>query len=119
MVDDSVDTAEMLALFLEAHGHDVEVVHDGHRALHTAETFRPDVVLLDLSMPGLSGLDVCRQLRQSPWAMGVLVIALTGWTGERHRNDSAAAGFDLYLTKPVEPTALIRILSRGDPSTDA
>lgn len=113
VVDDSVDTAEMLALFLSAHGHDTRVVHDGPAAIEEADRFRPQVVLLDLSMPGVSGIDVCRELRQQPWGGGMFIVALTGWTGERHRSESAAAGFDLYLTKPVEPNALLSVLQRS------
>lgn len=100
----------MLAVFLESHGYEVRVVHDGPAAVREAATFLPEVVLLDLSMPHVSGLDVCRQVRQQPWGQSMRIIALTGWTGERHRRESAEAGFDAFVMKPVEPAALLDLL---------
>jgi CheY-like chemotaxis protein len=111
IADDNVDAAESLQLWLQMAGHDVHVAHDGLSAVATAESVRPEVVLLDLGMPGMSGFDVARIIRKKPWGREMVLIALTGWGQEEDRRQTTAAGFDHHLTKPVPPDdveALIR-----------
>ena len=111
VVDDNVDNAESLAMLLELGGHETRTVHDGLAAVQAAGDFRPDVVLLDLGLPVLNGLEVCRRIRREPWGRGILIAALTGWGQERDRRDSEAAGFDVHLVKPVDLATLTRLLA--------
>jgi PAS domain S-box-containing protein len=115
IVDDNVDAAESLALLLRLHGQDVRVTHDGPSALQAAAEDRPDVVLLDIGMPGMDGYEVCRRLRQQPHLDGVRVVALTGWGQDEDRHRSREAGFDLHLVKPVEPHELQQVIAEQKP----
>ena len=111
IADDNLDAAESLQLWLEMAGHDVHVAHDGHAAVAAAESLQPEVVLLDLGMPGLSGLEAARSIRQTPWGQTMVLIALTGWGQEEDRRQTREAGFDHHLIKPVSPDeieALVR-----------
>jgi CheY-like chemotaxis protein len=97
------------------------VAHDGCAAIETAAQFRPDVVLLDIGLPRISGFDVCRQIREQPWGKTLLMIALTGWGKEEDRRKSKEAGFDAHLVKPVDYAALMELLAsmpsgRGGPT---
>jgi len=110
VVDDNGDSAESLALLLALAGHETHVAHDGPEALTRADALRPDAVLLDLGLPGLSGYEVCRRLRVEPWAREIPIIAITGWGQDDDRRRSKDAGFDAHLVKPVvfeELTALL------------
>ena len=86
-------------------------VRDGMEALDLAETFRPQVILLDIGLPRLNGYEVCRALRLMPWAGSVLIVALTRWGQERDRSQSRDAGFDAHLVKPVDFDALMRTIA--------
>jgi PAS domain S-box-containing protein len=110
VVDDNRDSAETLAMLLELTGHEVFVAHDGQSALDAVERQRPGVVLLDIGLPGLSGHDVCRRIRQQPWGKTTVIIALTGWGQEEDRRRSQAAGFDGHLVKPVDHAHLLALL---------
>ena len=112
VVDDSTDAAESMALLLGLQGHEVRTAHDGASALQTAEAFHPEVVLLDIGLPGMDGCEVARRLRRLPGAAGAVLVAVTGWGQEEDRRRSAAAGFDHHLVKPVEPDALAAVLAR-------
>jgi CheY-like chemotaxis protein len=92
-------------------GHATAVAHDGAAALALAAGFQPDLVLLDLGMPGLSGLDVARQLRATQGNAALRLVALTGWGSEQDRARTTAAGFDLHLTKPVTLSTLSAALA--------
>jgi CheY-like chemotaxis protein len=109
IADDLRDTADSLALLLEAMGHIVNVAYDGEQALRLAEAVRPEVVLLDLGMPKVTGYDVCRQIRAAPWGARMTLIAQTGWGQEHERRRTREAGFDYHVIKPVQPTALIAL----------
>jgi len=111
LVDDSVDTADSMAMLLNASGHDVRVAHDGPTALHVAEDYRPDVVILDIGLPGLNGYEVAQQVRQHPLLGGVMLIAMTGYGQESDRQRAVAAGFDHHLVKPVNFATVQRLLS--------
>jgi signal transduction histidine kinase/CheY-like chemotaxis protein len=106
IADDNRDAAESLSLLLELAGHDVRVAHLGHTALSLAQDFRPEVAVLDIGMPDLSGYEVARALRQEHWATDLQLIALTGWGQDDDRRRALQAGFDHHLTKPVDPDQL-------------
>ena len=111
LADDNADAAVTLAQVLELSGHQVHVANDGLSAVESAASLRPDVVLLDIGMPGLNGYEACRRIRGQAWAKDVLLIALTGWGQEDHRRRAQEAGFDHHLIKPVDPAALQDLLA--------
>jgi CheY-like chemotaxis protein len=111
VVDDNRDAAASLALLLRILGNDIRTAHDGLEAVGVADAFRPDVVLLDIGLPGMNGYDAAQRIRQQPWGAGVIVIATTGWGQEADRDRSREAGFDEHLVKPVDPADLIRLLA--------
>jgi PAS domain S-box-containing protein len=111
IADDNRDAADSLAMLLEMDGHEVRVAHGGRAALALAQAFRPDVALLDIGMPDLSGYEVAETLRREPWGAGIHLVALTGWGQEGDRRRSQDAGFDRHLTKPIDPDALSAILA--------
>ena len=110
MVDDNVDAAESLALLLTLDGQNVRVAFNGPRALTAASDFLPELIFLDLGMPGMDGYEVARRLRARPELRGTLLVALTGWSEEDDRQRSYAAGFDHHLVKPAEPDKLRALL---------
>ena len=112
IVEDNSDAREALTMLLEESGHDVRAAADGMEALSQAEQFTPDVVLLDIGLPGLDGYAVARQLRASPRSADALLVAITGYGQPEDRALARAAGFDYHLLKPVEPTRLFELLSR-------
>jgi len=103
VADDNYDSATSLSILLNDAGYDVRTAGDGAQALETAAQFRPDVALLDIGMPKLNGYEVARRLRNQPWGRHVLLIAVTGWGGVEHRQQTAQAGFDHHLTKRSTP----------------
>jgi CheY-like chemotaxis protein len=109
IVDDNVDGAASLALLLREMGHEIHVAHDGPAALDAAAKARPDIVLLDIAMPGMSGYEVAARLRQRLGA-AVLIVALTGFGRDEDRSKALAAGFDQHLLKPVDPAFLKSLL---------
>jgi len=110
VVDDNADLVEMLALLVEAAGHDVRKALDGRSAVSAALAYRPDVVLLDLGLPVMSGLEVARELRGRQETAHVRLVALTGWGQAEDRRQTEEAGFDRHLTKPADPETLNRLL---------
>lgn len=117
VVDDNADAADSLGLLLKSLGHETRVVHDGHDALEVAAQFRPDIVLLDIGMPGLDGYEVAKRLRALDRDHDVRIIAVTGWGQEADRRKSQEAGFDLHLVKPVNTHDLARALNERSGST--
>ena len=115
VVDDNVDSAESLSRVLRLHRHEVVVAHDGLTALAAAPVMKPDVVLLDLGMPDLDGLEVARRLRALDDGARALLVAITGFGQAQDRASTAAAGFDHHLTKPVDPQVLQALLQAGRP----
>lgn len=111
IADDNRDGAQSLALMLDLEGHDVRTAADGLEALEIAEEFQPDVVLLDIGMPGIDGYETARRLRARPWARSVLLCAQTGWGQEDDKRRARSAGFDRHLVKPIDPEELNRILA--------
>jgi signal transduction histidine kinase/CheY-like chemotaxis protein len=110
VADDNADNTAALAMFLRARGHIVETALDGETAFATAEQFRPEVVFLDIGMPGANGYDVCRKLRQQDWGRQMRVFAQTGWGQTHDRELSQKAGFDGHLVKPVDPSQIDALL---------
>jgi len=110
VVDDSEDTAEMMTALLEMDGHEIQVAHSGPAALETAAAFRPDVVLLDIGLPGLDGYQVAQRLREDPTLKDVTLIAASGYGQEADLHRSREVGFDRHLVKPVDPRELREIL---------
>jgi hypothetical protein len=110
VVDDHHDAAESMALLLRMSGHDVQVAQDGPMALGMAAAFRPDIVLLDIGLPGMDGYELARRIRELPELGSVQLIAVTGRGQEADRQAAAAAGFHAFITKPVDPEDLARLL---------
>jgi signal transduction histidine kinase len=110
VVDDNVDSAESLSVVLALEGHKTKTAHDGPSALELARAFRPQVTLLDLGLPGMSGYEVARELRKQPGGRKAKLIALTGYGQEEDRRKSREAGFDHHLTKPVDYDALASLI---------
>jgi DNA-binding response OmpR family regulator len=100
-----------MSMLLEALGHEVRTEHDGPRALASIDDFKPDVVVLDIGLPGMSGFDVAREMRKRDATKSVLLLALTGWGSEADRQSALDAGFDHHLTKPVAIDALEALLA--------
>jgi CheY-like chemotaxis protein/two-component sensor histidine kinase len=112
VVDDNRDGADSLSLLLQLAGHETELQYDGPEAVDAAERWRPDVVLLDIGLPGLNGYEVCRRIRQQPWGKDMVVIALSGWGQAEDRRRSQEAGFNRHLVKPVDHDVLVDLLDR-------
>jgi DNA-binding response OmpR family regulator/nitrogen-specific signal transduction histidine kinase len=113
VVDDNVDAAELLGEALSQAGHEVKREHDGESAVGAAAKFRPDVVLLDLGLPGMDGYEVARRLRTHPGLERVRIIAITGYGQEADRSRTAEAGIDEHLVKPVDLDLVIAAVARG------
>jgi CheY-like chemotaxis protein len=110
VVDDNVDAAAVLAGILTEHGHEVVAVTDAMEAMSTFDGFRPQVVLLDIGMPGMNGLEIARRIRERARSPRPLIVAVTGWAKSEDEARSREAGFDLHLVKPVEEAALLQLL---------
>jgi CheY-like chemotaxis protein len=117
VVDDNVDAATTLQLLLKSLGHEVCAVYDGLQAIRMAVEFRPEVVLLDIGMPGLDGYEVARRLRALKRERPLRIVAITGWGQEADRTRSREAGFDLHLVKPVDPNTLTSVLANNNGAT--
>ena len=117
IADDLVDSADSLAMLMRHSGHEVETAYDGEEALRLIEARPPDAALLDIEMPKLSGYDVCRRIREQPWGRTMMLIAVTGWSDDATAARVAEAGFDHQLVKPVDPSALERLLERRTPAS--
>jgi PAS domain S-box-containing protein len=112
VVDDNRDAAETLAALLGIMGHSAPVTADGYQALRMISSLRPQIVFLDIGMPGMSGHEVAEKVRADPQLEDVRLVALTGWGGEADRARSSAAGFDAHLTKPATVAAIEEVLAR-------
>ena len=110
VIDDCPDTTETLRILLGLWGHEVRAAHSGAEALRLAPDFLPEIILLDIGLPGLDGYEVARRLRQLPGLADVFLLAMTGYTSAQDVARSRAAGFDLHLAKPFDPDALQRLL---------
>jgi len=111
VVDDNVDTAESLVLLVKLLGHNVRMAHDGLVALQTAIDYRPNVVLLDIGLPGLTGYEVASRIREQASLNGILLVAVTGYGQESDRLLALQAGFDHHLVKPIDFEKVRQILA--------
>ena len=111
VVDDNQDAAISLAMLLRLQGHEVRVAHSGPVALEMTKAYAPDVVFLDIGMPGMDGYEVARRLRQQPGLENVVLAALTGWGQQEDRRRTSEAGFNHHLVKPPDPKALENVLA--------
>lgn len=116
LVDDNRDSVESLALLLSVEGYETKTAHDGVEAIEIAESFRPNVILLDIGLPLISGYEVCRRIRAESWGKDIVVFAHTGWGHEDDRRRTSEAGFDGHLLKPVDFAALIKLIATPPPS---
>ena len=119
VVDDNHDSALSLAMMLSIMGHETRTAHDGESAVETAESFLPEVVLLDIGLPKLNGYEVAQRIREHAWGQSMFLIAVTGWGQEEDRQRSSEVGLNVHMVKPVEPAALERLFAelrreRGD-----
>jgi CheY-like chemotaxis protein len=113
VVDDNADAAALLAVLLRLEGHEVQTAANGGEAVDIAEQFRPEIVIMDLDMPGIDGLEASRRIRARPWGKTVLIAALTGWGRESDRLRAREAGVDLHFLKPVDTEQLMEALTRS------
>jgi PAS domain S-box-containing protein len=111
VVDDSKDSATSMAMMLRLMNNEVRTAHDGVEAVTIAEAFRPQVILMDVGMPRLNGLDATRRIRERPWGRSPVIIALTGWGQEGDKERTREAGCDGHLVKPVNPPELEKLLA--------
>jgi CheY-like chemotaxis protein/anti-sigma regulatory factor (Ser/Thr protein kinase) len=114
VVDDNVDAAESIAVLLRLEGHEVKTVTDGHQALACSRVFAPSVVVLDIGLPGMSGYEVARRLREMPETSRALFIALTGYGQREDRALATEAGFHHHFIKPADPRAIHAVISAFD-----
>jgi len=112
IAEDHRDLAKTLALLLKLAGFDAEIVHDGRDALKAARDHRPDVLLLDISLPGIDGVRVSEQMRSDPLLSDVLIIATSAYDPDMFRGRSRQASFDYRLVKPVAFSTIIPLLTR-------
>lgn len=112
VVDDNDDQVESLAMLLTLMGHTVSLATSGREALERAAEFHPDIMLIDIGMPGMEGHEVARRIRAMPGMQNVLLVAQTGWGGDTDRQLSKQAGFDSHLVKPVTPALLEEVIRR-------
>ena len=110
VVDDNGDSADSLALLLTLDGHETAVAYNGAEAVRMAESFRPDVAILDIGLPILTGHHVAKLIRAQPWGREMVLIALTGWDQGEDRRRSAETGIDMHLAKPADTDALRKII---------
>jgi signal transduction histidine kinase len=111
IVDDERLSVISWGKLLQREGHAIRTAYDGREAVEVAEAFRPEVVLLDLGLPQLTGYEVADRIRHQPWGQDMVLIALTGWGHDADRQRSTAAGFDHHLVKPLDPSALLHLLA--------
>ena len=112
VADDNQDAGETLAMLLRLDGHEVYVATDGLQAVEMFAREQPDVVILDIGMPGLSGHEAAMRIREQCGERVVTLIAVTGWGQKADKDRAAASGFDHHFTKPVEPTLLSALLQK-------
>jgi len=111
VVDDNVDGAMSLQLYLEMLGHNVRVAHTGLEAVEGAHREMPEVIFLDIGLPGMNGYEVARLIRAMPNGSSARIVAVTGWGSEQDKKLSAEAGCDTHLTKPVDLDEVEKLLA--------
>ncbi len=110
VVDDNADNRDLTQILLECEGYEVRMAEDAPRALAIVETFRPDLILMDVQLPGMDGLELTRLLRQMPSLRGVIVVALSAYAMATEKENARAAGCDGYITKPINTRTFARVV---------
>jgi CheY-like chemotaxis protein len=110
IADDNRDWADGLAVLLEEQGYAVRTTYDGREAIEAARTFHPDIVVLDIRMPRLTGYEAARVFHGHPQTTRPILIAITAWAGESGKLRAEMSGFDYYLAKPAEPAEILELL---------
>jgi DNA-binding response OmpR family regulator len=110
VVDDNGDSADSLAMLLKLDGHETAVAYNGAEAVRMAESFRPDVAILDIGLPILTGHHVAKLIRAQAWGRSMVLIALTGWGQGEDRRKSAETGIDFHLVKPADTDELRKLI---------
>ena len=110
IVDDDKDSAMTLGWLVEMLGQDYKVAHTGQEALDMAAEYNPTLVLMDISLPGMSGYEACEKMRENPAFANTIIAAQTGWGEEQHRQKTKEAGFDHHLVKPISVANLKELL---------
>jgi CheY-like chemotaxis protein len=113
IVDDNRDAADTLASLVRTMGGQARTAADGPSGIECAAEFAPDLILLDIGMPGMDGYETCRRLRQMRLATRPFIVAISGWGQDGDKQRAAAAGFDAHLTKPADPAALEKLLAQA------
>jgi CheY-like chemotaxis protein len=113
VADDNRDAADSLAMVLEMNGHEVLVAHTGEQALEIARQVLPQVMILDIGMPDMTGYEVARELRRESWGGRILLLAITGWGQKEDKERALEAGFDHHMTKPVDVDQVEKLLREG------
>jgi PAS domain S-box-containing protein len=116
VVDDNADAAQTLTALLSLHGQEVRAAFSAEEALQVVQEWPPDVAVLDIGLPDLNGYELCRRIRGQPWGAHPLLIACTGWGQQEDIECAHEAGFDFHLVKPVDPNAVLRLLTQNRPS---
>jgi CheY-like chemotaxis protein len=120
VVDDNADVAESMTMLLQLLGSDVRTASDGYKAIEVAGEFLPEIVMLDIGLPGRDGLETAREIRRQPWGKNMVLIAVTGWGQDSDFRRSREAGFDHHVVKPMDPDVLMELLDslKGPSSRD-
>jgi CheY-like chemotaxis protein/anti-sigma regulatory factor (Ser/Thr protein kinase) len=113
VIDDNVDAAESIAMILRLKGHQALCIFDGQSALRMVEQYKPEIVVIDIGLPGMTGYEVAKSLREHPVAKHLLLVAVTGYGQQEDRSMALGAGFDEHMTKPVDPDVLNEFLNKG------
>jgi PAS domain S-box-containing protein len=115
IIDDNRDAANTMAMLVDELGGSTRLAHDARSGLEVVREYQPDIVFLDIGMPGIDGYEACRRMRQRPSHEPIVIVAVTGWGQPQDKQRALEAGFDAHLTKPVELDALARILAASPP----
>lgn len=110
VIDDNKDAADTLSIMLKMKGNDVQTSYNGYDGVATAESFLPDIVVLDIGMPGIDGFQTCNLIRETDWGKSMVIFALTGYGQPSDFRKSTAAGFDAHLIKPVDFGQLLSLI---------
>ena len=116
VVDDNRAAADSLSTVIDQLGHEVQTAYDGDEAVAMAAAFRPDVMMMDLSMPNMDGFEAARRIRLEPWSKDLVLVAVTGWGQDQHKSRVMEAGFDHHLVKPIGAADIQRILAKSEAS---
>jgi CheY-like chemotaxis protein len=118
VVDDNPDAADMMAIYLSESGYEVRTAYDGEGAVQLARSFRPDLIFMDIGLPGIDGREACRRIRCEPWGSNVVIVALSGWSQGEGPSCGEAPGFDRHLLKPIDLDSVLRLARDTTPPAE-